>query len=371
MNDGQPQLPEGDRPYREVLLTGGAGFVGSHVALALRTSFPSLSVTVLDNLRRRGSELNVPRLTAAGVRFVHGDIRNPGDFAAVPPPDLLIECSAEPSATAGYGTSPDYVMSANLVGCFHCLELARRSKADFVFISTSRVYPYRTLNGLLFDDTGTRYALADQEVTGASRQGISEELPLDGPRSLYGMTKLAAELMVEEYGDAYGIRFIINRCGLLTGPWQMARSDQGVVALWLAAHVFGRPLKYVGFNGSGKQVRDFLHVSDFCELLVAELTQFDAFAGRPLNVGGGLGFSFSLRELTEVCRAVTGNRIPIDSEPGTRPADVRIYITDHRRLSAIGGWRPRRDLRSTVEEMHAWMLREGPQLERVLLGGMD
>lgn len=361
----------GAREYRQVLVTGGAGFVGSHLAIALRERLPGVTVTALDNLRRRGSELNLPRLAAAGVRFAHGDIRSPTDLDAMPPPDLIVECSAEPSATAGYGGSPDYLISANLTGCYHCLELARRTGADFVFLSTSRVYPYRALNGLKCLETESRYALEDQVIPGASRAGVSERFPMEGPRSLYGMTKRAAELMVEEYGDAYRLRCIVNRCGLLTGPWQMARSDQGVVALWLAAHVFRRGLSYVGFNGTGKQVRDFLHIEDFGELLLAELAQFDSYAGRPLNVGGGSKFSFSLRELTEICREVTGNEIPIESVAGTRPADIRIFVTDHAEVTAVGGWRPSRDLRTTLEEMHAWMTREGAALERVLLGGMD
>src|ERR1019366_2730783 len=124
-----------------------------------------------------------------------------------------------------------------LTGCFHCLEIARQAKADFLFVSTSRVYPVAPVNSLAFEETATRFRLLpEQTVAGASEYGISEQFPLAGARSLYGMTKLAAELMVAEYGDAYGVRFAIDRCGLLTGPWQMARADQGVVAYWAAAH---------------------------------------------------------------------------------------------------------------------------------------
>lgn len=359
------------RPYKHVLVTGGAGFVGSHVILRLRETLPEARITALDNLRRRGSEFNIPRLAEAGVHFRHGDVRNPVDLEAVGAPDLILECSAEPSATAGYGASPDYVISSNLTGCYHCLELARRHEADFLFISTSRVYPYRKLNELAFRETATRFELTEQTVDGASESGVSESFSLEGPRSLYGMTKRAAELMVEEYGDAYGIRFIINRCGLLTGPWQMARSDQGVVALWLAAHRFNKPLKYVGFNAEGKQVRDFLHVQDFCDLLVEQLTHFERYEGSAFNVGGGAEFSFSLKELTEVCRSVTGQDVTIGTEHGNRPADVRIYISDSRRVSAISGWAPKRNLQTTVAHMDEWMTAHRNTLRPVLLGGTD
>jgi CDP-paratose 2-epimerase len=119
------------------------------------------------------------------------------------------------------------------------------------------------LNDLAYQEGPERFP-AEQPVAGASGLGINEDFPLEGARSLSGMTKLAGELMVAEYGDAYGIRYFIDRCGLLTGPWQMAKSDQGVIALWMAAHYFRRNLSYIGFDGSGRQVRDFLHIDDFC-----------------------------------------------------------------------------------------------------------
>jgi CDP-paratose 2-epimerase len=251
-----------------VLITGGAGFVGSTLAIAIRRAHPGTTVIAFDNLRRRGSEMNLPRLKAEGVRFVHGDVRSLADLAAIrPAPDLILECSAEPSVLAGYGGSPEYLIHTNLTGCFHCLEIARQSKADFLLVSTSRVYPVAPINGLCFEETETRFRLRPgQSVAGASEFGISEEFPLHSARSLYGMTKLAAELMVAEYGDAYGIRFVIDRCGLLTGPWQMAKADQGVVAFWVAAHCLNRGRKYFRFGGTGKQVRDFLHIDDFAIL---------------------------------------------------------------------------------------------------------
>ena len=180
------------------------------------------------------------------------------------------------------------MIQTNLVGCFHCLELARHAKADVIFMSTSRVYPFEALNHLPFIEEETRFALAVEQTTaGTSAVGISEAFPLAGARSLYGMTKLAAELMVEEYADAYGLQCIVNRCGLLTGPWQMAKADQGVMALWMAAHYFRRGLSYIGFQGTGKQVRDVLHIDDFCDLLVDQLRHFTLYGGRCYNVAAG------------------------------------------------------------------------------------
>jgi CDP-paratose 2-epimerase len=354
--------------YKCLLVTGGAGFVGSSLAISLKRNQAADSVVVLDNLRRAGSSLNVNRLRREGIQFVHGDIRVLDDLMSLPRPDAIVECSAEPSVLAGYGGSPQYLINTNLVGCFHCLELARAAKADFIFISTSRVYPYRRLNELSWHEEDTRFALSpDQQVAGASERGISEDFPLDGARSLYGMTKLSAELMLQEYADAYGLRFVIDRCGLLTGPWQMAKSDQGVMALWVAAHYFKQPLRYIGFGGEGKQVRDFLHVDDLCDLVLDQLRNIDAYHGGVYNVGGGRECSLSLLETTALAERITGNHIPISSSAENRPADVRIYLTDNGRVSKVNGWSPKRNAYTTLNDIHSWIGAEESTLRPVLL----
>ncbi len=118
---------------RRVLVTGGAGFIGASVAVGIARRRPTWQLLALDNLRRRGSELNLPRLRAAGVEFVHGDVRELADLLGVGAVDAIVECSAEPSVMAGVDGSPDYVVRTNLEGAFNCLELARRADAQFVF----------------------------------------------------------------------------------------------------------------------------------------------------------------------------------------------------------------------------------------------
>src|SRR5581483_10059 len=352
--------------YESILITGGAGFVGSSLALRLKRELPETQITALDNLHRRGSELHLRRLRAAGIEFVHGDIRSPEDLASLRP-GLIIECSAEPSAQAGYSGSPEYLVNTNLVGCFHCLELARRVKADFLFLSTSRVYPVARLNGLAFHENETRFVLSDtQSTAGASSHGISEDFPLDGARSLYGMTKLASELILTEYADAYGVHCVINRCGLIAGPWQMGKTDQGVVTLWLAAHYFKRELNYIGYGGTGKQLRDILHIEDLCDLLIDQVLHFKKYQGRLFNVGGGLDYSLSLLEMTSICQEITGHRIRLGSITQSRPADLRIYISDHRQLTNFYGWRPRRNPDKVLADIFTWLQSEEPALKGIL-----
>lgn len=346
-----------ERRHETILLTGGAGFVGSNLALWFKGREPQRRVIALDNLKRRGSEMNLPRLRAGGVEFVHGDVRNPEDLPfGAGEVDLIIECSAEPSVLAGYGGAPDYVINTNLLGTINCLELARRANADVVFLSTSRVYPVQSLNDIVTTEEASRFVVAPgQTMPGISERGISEEFPLAGARSLYGATKLCSELIIQEYGAMYGVRAIINRCGNLTGPWQMGKVDQGVFALWVGKHHFGSELGYIGWGGTGKQVRDLLHVEDLAELLDREIANFDALGGQTFNVGGGIASSLSLVEATDLCREITGRRIPVHAITDDRPADVKLYITDTTRVRRATGWSPRHTPRETLTAIHEWI----------------
>ncbi len=343
--------------HKRILITGGAGFVGSTYALWLAARREGLTITVADNLKRRGSEMNLPRLREHGVRFVHADIRDPEDLRLDDlRPDLIVECSAEPSVLAGYGAGAEYVVRTNLVGTVNCLELARRCGSDVVFLSTSRVYPIALLNRIAVEQSGDRYDIAPrQELPGVSPSGISEAFPLEGARTLYGATKLASELLLLEYADMYGLRAIIDRCGVITGPWQMGKVDQGVFALWVAAHHFGRPLSYIGWGGTGKQVRDLLFADDLCELLDVQLARIGDLAGATFNVGGGAACSLSLRETTELCRRITGRTTDINAEPSDRPGDVRLYITDNARVTQQTGWRPAHSPEQALEAIHRWI----------------
>ena len=176
---------------RRVLVTGGIGFIGANLAIGLAERHPDWEVVALDNLRRRGSELNLPRLREAGVASSRRCARLE-DLLEVGEVDALLECSAEPSVLAGVDGSPDYVVQTNLVGAYNCLEVARRTGAQFVFLSTSRVYPVAGLEALAYPEGESRRELADEQgLPGVSAQGIAESFPLDGARTLYGATKLA------------------------------------------------------------------------------------------------------------------------------------------------------------------------------------
>jgi CDP-paratose 2-epimerase len=331
-----------------ILITGGAGFIGSSLGLALKARHPDWDLVALDNLHRRGSELNLPRLQEGGVEFVNGDVRQPGDLEAVGAFDSLVECSAEPSVMA----EADVIVPVNVMGAYNCFEAAKRHGAQVVFLSTSRVYPIAALDGLAFVEGETRFELAgEQAVVGASAEGIAEDFPLSGRRTMYGASKLCGELLLTEYK----LPWVINRCGVVAGPWQMGKVDQGVFAHWALSAYFDRPLSFIGFGGTGKQVRDVLHVADLVDLIERQLLDASHWAGRTYNVGGGREGSLSLLEATLVCSKITDREIEVGTVSETRAGDVRSYISDCRALFEHTDWRPARTPETVMRDIFGWI----------------
>ncbi|HQJ15802.1 MAG TPA: NAD-dependent epimerase/dehydratase family protein, partial [Candidatus Omnitrophota bacterium] len=331
---------------RSILITGGCGFVGSNIAIAFRTRGDR--VTCFDNLSRPGSGLLCRRVQEHGCAFVRGDIRAPddlkkckGDFS------LLIDASAEPSVLAGSdGRDALYVVHNNLTGSVNCFEWCRKRSVAVIFLSTSRVYPYDRINALRYDELPRLFRLASRSK-GVSGSGIRPDFPLDGYRSLYGATKLAAEFILREYSMNYNIPAVIDRCGVIAGPWQLGRADQGVFTHWMVSHYFRRRLAYIGFGGTGKQVRDILHIDDLICLIDAQIKVIHKYRGEVFNAGGGARAALSLRQATELCRSITGNTVPIGSVRRNRPADIKWYITDNRQTEQEFAWHPRREAEQT------------------------
>lgn len=352
---------------RTILITGGCGFVGSNLALYLKTQYPQDRVIVFDNLKRRGSELNLIRLKAVGVEFVHGDIRNKEDFEEIGKVDFVIEAAAEPSVLAGIDSSPDYLINTNLLGTINCLNYAVKHNAGLLFLSTSRIYPFGLLDEIQYTEEANRFVMSPtQHIRGVSEKGLTTYFPLDGAKSLYGATKLASELMITEYTEFCGLRSIVNRCGVITGPWQMGKVDQGVVVLWMAKHFWKKALTYNGYGGEGKQVRDILHSKDLCRLVDYQLQHFDALNGKTFNVGGGVDCSISLKELTQYCEKISGNKITITPVPENRKADVRMYVTDNTEVTKVTGWKPEYTPELIMQEIHLWIAENEEQLLPIL-----
>jgi CDP-paratose 2-epimerase len=330
--------------------------VGSTLARAFQAASGN-GVAVLDNLRRRGSELNLVSFQKMGIEFHHGDVREPDDLLDIPGHfDLMIEASAEPSVHAGRQSSPAYVIGTNLQGTINCLEYVRKKAGMFAYLSTSRVYSISALRAIRLDETPERFEIAAQQsLPGMSSRGIDEHFPTNTARSLYGATKLASELLIQEYVDNYGIQAIINRCGVIAGPGQFGKTDQGVISLWIANHFFDRPLNYMGFGGKGKQVRDVLHPLDLAALLSKQIENPAAWNGECFNIGGGRPISVSLLELTNLCRNTVGRSVAIGSTGNTERVDVPLYLTDSSKAQSRFDWQPQRNMQTIVSEIAEWI----------------
>lgn len=351
-----------------LLIAGGAGFIGSNLAFLFKSAHPDWEIVVLDNLRRRGGEYNLPGFRRAGIEFFHGDIRIPSDLDALTGNfDVLIEASAEPSVLAGLGDSgPGYVFETNLNGALNCLEFTRRRAGAFIFLSTSRVYAIEALSAIQLEEGEMRFNIAlEQTQPGITAAGISEQFSTATARSFYGASKLAAEMLVQEYASAYKFPAIVNRCGLMAGPGQWGKTDQGVLTFWMARHHFGLPLKYTGFGGGGKQVRDVMHPRDLFALLSRQIDSLTPGCPIPTNAGGGLANSVSLREWTAICQEATGKEVPIASELSSSSVDVPLYVTDNAQITANHGWSPVISPRELGEDIARWLRENEAELKEI------
>jgi len=341
---------------KRLVVTGGAGFAGSHICLAAKAAWLDCEVIAFDNLLRRGSEENLARLAAGGVRFIHGDVRQTQDLEALGAFDALVEASAEPSVLAGSGGgSPNYVIAANLVGALNCAEACRRHGAHLVFLSSSRIYGVEALRACSLAESPVRLDFAAaQTQAGVSAAGISSAFSTSGYKSYYGASKFAAEQILAEYAHAGAFPVDCVRFGVLAGPWQFGRADQGILTWWLLNHILQRPLRYIGWGGSGRQVRDFLHADDMTDLVLRLLQSPGLLQNRSLNAGGGLGVSASLAELTAQCRDLCGGGPEILADPVTRYADIPCFVTNNEEISGLSGWLPRKNLAAILSDAYNW-----------------
>jgi CDP-paratose 2-epimerase len=335
-----------------LFITGICGFVGSSLAEYLMERHENLSVSGLDNLIRPGSESNRSRLRQLGVKFIHGDVRAASDFENLPAADWVIDAAANPSVLAGVqaGFGSRQLFEHNLAGLVNVLEYCKAHRAGLILLSSSRVYSIPALCSLPLKQDETTFRLDDSKPlpSGVSSRGIGVEFSTAPPVSLYGSTKLASEILALEYGCAFGFPVWIDRCGVLAGPGQFGTADQGIFSYWVNSHLRRRPLRYIGFGGTGRQVRDALHPRDLAELLDRQMRS-ESLGGRSVYaVGGGLRNAISLAELTVWCDRRFGSYTP-ESDPRPRRYDIPWVVMDNRDANSDFAWQPE----VTMEEILA------------------
>ena len=246
--------------------------MGSNVALDLKNQMENLDIIGLDNFSRKGSETSISRLATKNIAIIRGDIRCQSDIDALPKADWVIDCAANPSVLAGLDgdSSSRHLMEHNLHGTINLLEYCRKYKAGLILLSTSRVYSANDLASISVKIRGNRYEVDKIDIQGLSKIGISERFATTSRISLYGASKLASEQLILEYSYHYEFPVWINRCGVLAGAGQFGKADQGIFSYWIHSFKEKKPLKYIGFEGKGYQVRDAFHPRDLSSLLICK-----------------------------------------------------------------------------------------------------
>ena len=308
-----------DLPKR-LLVTGGAGFIGSTFVRRVLASHADVSVTVLDKLTYAGNLANLAEVTDhPRFRFVRGDICDP---AVVEPlaanTDAIVNFAAETHVDRSI-TDPSAFIDTDVHGTYVLLEAARRhAHARYLQISTDEVY-------------------------GHVAEGSSGEDDPLRPRSPYAATKAAADLLVQAYHVTHGLPAITTRSSNNFGPHQY---PEKIIPLFVTNAIDGEPLP---LYGDGLQIRDWLYVEDHCDALEIVLAQ--GTPGEVYNIGGGT--SLTNLELTQRILDLMGAPTSLVRHVPDRPGHDRRYAVDCAKLSALG-WEPRHGFDEALAATVAW-----------------
>jgi CDP-paratose 2-epimerase len=342
-----------------LLVTGGAGFIGSHTAR--RYLDQGWRVTVFDNLTRAGSSQALDWLRAhpnAGqLAVVEADVQ---DHAALAPlvaeADAVLHAAGQTAVTTSVA-SPREDFQDNALGTLNVLEAARESlrpdhNPPILYTSTNKVYGGMEEVGVELADDHYQYRdLPD---------GVSERQPLDF-HSPYGCSKGAGDQYTRDYARIYGLRTVIFRQSCIYGDWQFGTEDQGWLAHFTIAALLDLPLT---IYGDGRQVRDVLYVDDLVDAYQAAISRPDVAAGQIYNIGGGPARAISLLDLIAILEGLRGRPIAV-SYDNWRPGDQRVYVSDVSKVSAALGWSPRVDVKAGVERLFNWAASHREMLEAV------
>ena len=333
---------------KRYLVTGGAGFIGSNYVHRLLGR--GETVTVYDNLSRRGSEANVAWLRethgADSFRLVVGDVRDYETLAAAARGvDVVVHLAGQTAVTTSV-EDPRFDFEANALGTFNALEAARHAGTNPVFLYASTNKVYGEMEDVAVEERETRY------VYRALPLGVPETQPLD-LHSPYGCSKGAGDQYVRDYARIYGLPTVVFRQSCIYGPRQMGVEDQGWIAWFIIAAVTGEKIT---IYGDGKQVRDVLFVDDLLDAYDAAIAHIAVAAGQVYNVGGGPERVMSVwADFGPILARLLGREVPV-SYADWRPGDQRIYVSDIRKAERELGWRPRVGVEEGIRRLYEWVV---------------
>lgn len=341
-----------------ILITGGAGFVGCNLAHHFLKRGDQ--VIVLDNLSRARVSCNMHWLqdqdVSTKLSYRDVDVRDADRLTTVveeAQADVIFHLAAQVAVTTSVA-DPRHDLEVNILGTFNLLESVRRLPREqrpiVVFSSTNKVYG--AMEDLDVSDQGGRYAYRYFD------HGIAETYPLDF-HSPYGCSKGAAEQYVHDYARIYGLRTVVFRMSCVFGPRQFGTEDQGWVAHFLISAMCGRPIT---IYGDGKQVRDLLFINDLISAFEAAVEHIDQASREVFNIGGGPVNTLSLLELLYWLDRRHGKPVVRQFEE-SRPGDQLIYVSDIRKAQRILGWQPEITVPEGLDRLWEWLKNNRSLLE--------
>jgi CDP-paratose 2-epimerase len=331
---------------KNVLITGGAGFIGSNLAKYLLSE--GAVVTIFDNFSRSNVEKNIPWLERQGgqLKVVEGDIRdNLAVIEASKNKEFVFHEAAQVAVTDSV-EDPQMDFEINAKGTLNVLNAVRLNSPDSVFVYASTNKVYGGLERFKVSELNGRYAFSDEIL----RNGVSEEINLDF-HSPYGCSKGSADQYVRDFSRIYGLKTLVFRQSCIYGPRQWGTEDQGWVFHFLKLAYQGSLLKIFG---DGKQVRDLLFIDDLISAYEKAIENIDQTAGQVYNVGGGNDNAVSLLDAIRIIESELGIKVQSEFHPW-RPGDQKVYISDYTKAYSEFGWRPEVTVAKGLTKLLDWV----------------
>ena len=329
---------------KKILITGGCGFIGANLCMYLKKK--KYLVYSLDNLSRRGSKFNLKLLKRQKIKNFKICISNYKKINLLPKFDIVIDCCAE-AAVEISRKEIDRVINTNLIGTINILKKIKKDKSKLIFLSSSRVNSIQSLKKI-FSKYDFKKQLKINKI-------ISENFDTKSPKSIYGATKHASELFIEEFSFAFNLKYIINRLGVISGPLQFGKQDQGFISLWLWRHLNKKNLKYIGFGGYGNQVRDVLHIDDLSRLIELQIKKFNSTNNKLFTIGGSLNNAISLKNLTKMCEKITDNKLKFTKIKKTSIYDIPYFVSSNKVVTRTYNWKPKKNLVDILTDTFNWL----------------
>lgn len=346
--------------YKDILITGGAGFVGSNFSHYMLSKYPDSKVTIYDDFSRSGTEHNLSWLretypTDDRLKVVKAELQDLNELSkAVSGKDLILHAAAQVAVTTSL-LDPKSDFNTNALGTLNLLEATRKSKEDPVLLYCSTNKVYGELHNTPLEEETTRY-----EFSSPHRNGIDESQPLD-PCTPYGCSKATGDIYFQDYADMYGTKSVVFRMSCIYGIHQYGTEDQAWISHFAISLILDRP---VTIYGDGKQVRDILYIDDLCRAFEQSADHIRKTRGQFYNMGGGPENTYSLIELIDYLEQLAQRKFSTSFD-SWRPADQRVYYSNISKAEQDFGWTPQIDKEKGVKLLYEWTLKNKPLFERL------